>query len=799
MNTQRTTGRVALLLSIVVTLLLGLTPPVTAMAAPQLAVPSGSLGNFAVVPAKDSVTLSLDLGSYDEERVRRLLQETQSRNPRISDTARQDFEDNPHAMPGGGVDFDGWVDFHGQLSATNTGIAITIETGQLGTNANLLQQALATAAGILTGIALRAICLGFAPEAAVLCVSLGGFFGSMTRSIILQAVDDQLNDPKAWAASLVNALAFAAGGAAWEAGIGKWAKTALPGHIKWLGEALVALGQKLGSWWNTFAAYCRSAGQFVMDVASDIADQVSRIRRPATLRVMPLGDSITYGVQSSDGNGYRDELYDYLKVITPEVNFVGSKQGGSMSDPDNEGHSGRRIDEITQHAECSVPRYRPNLILLHAGTNDMNQNYKLSSAPDRLKELINHALDHSKRATVLVAKLIPTDKPGLQPRINAYNAALPGVVRDLQGEGKHVLLVDMKRVLVRDGLQNDAHPTDTGYAKMAGAWAGAVQEAFEKGWIAPPEIEGPPNGCNPADSDDTNPGVGDGTTALGEGWRKLGVIAPGYGHDVGRTIFAELNGDKRADYLQVRQDGSIRASMNTVGSPGFPNWVDLGVYTPADNPGDGGQKADVDPDAVRFADLNGDGRDDYLVVSDDSKVRAYLNFAATGDKLNFVYQGIVFDEEPFNRANLRFADVTGDKRDDILRVSADGAAHVYLNGWEPGSNPGNGNVGPSYWKLWLNWAGGTKGSSLEAVRFADGDGDNKADYLQVSVEGAVHAFLNRGGGGNGSFEPRHDWAHASKYPRKYVEFADISGDGRADYLVVYDGGSVRAWLNRGGN
>ncbi|GAA3594499.1 hypothetical protein GCM10022419_092110 [Nonomuraea rosea] len=107
--------------------------------------------------------------------------------------------------------------------------------------------------------------------------------------------------------------------------------------------------------------------------------------------------------------------------------------------------------------------------------------------------------------------------------------------------------------------------------------------------------------------------------------------------------------------------------------------------------------------------------------------------------------------------------------------------------------------GASYWPLWLNWAGGPRGSSLAAVRFADGDGEGAADYLQVSVEGAVHAFLNRGGGGNGSFEARYDWAHASDYPREYVEFADISGDGKADYLVVYNGGAVRAWLNRGGN
>jgi hypothetical protein len=132
--------------------------------------------------------------------------------------------------------------------------------------------------------------------------------------------------------------------------------------------------------------------------------------------------------------------------------------------------------------------------------------------------------------------------------------------------------------------------------------------------------------------------------------------------------------------------------------------VNVGTYDPGDHPGDGTAKIDVDPDLVRFADLNGDGRDDYLVVSSDSKVRAYLNFAGTDGHLRFVHHGIAFQEEPFNRANLRFADVIGDGRDDILRVSA---------------------------------------------------------------EGAVHAFLNRGGGGNGSFEPRHDWAHASDYRKSF--------------------------------
>lgn len=62
----------------------------------------------------------------------------------------------------------------------------------------------------------------------------------------------------------------------------------------------------------------------------------------------------------------------------------------------------------------------------------------------------------------------------------------------------------------------------------------------------------------------------------------------------------------------------------------------------------------------------------------------------------------------------------------------------------------------------------------DEVRFADLNGDGRDDILRVSADGAVHAFLNRGGGGNGSFEARYDWVHASDYPRKYIQFADIS-------------------------
>ncbi|MGV9386538.1 GDSL-type esterase/lipase family protein [Nonomuraea sp. NPDC003707] len=772
------------------TLLLGLTPPATA--------------------ADRDFILTLnasDLG-MDPADLRDIVPEMQAditEHGGLGPAIKQTLADN---QDGATIDTSEWPNVDGTVNVTsdNAGVAVTIPAGEVTTSWSWKT----IAAGVIawtTGYGIRSLCISAMVASGVgaatyplICTPLQGVVTGIMGPLMMNAFNGTLGTPKATSEIIIGGLIGLAGGFLWEKYLAPWAKENFARAVQNVGTWVRSRVPWLSSWFGSGVANGADELGHQLEELEDLLNEAMRdwggLRpsRPSALRVMPLGDSITYGVESSDGNGYRDELYAYLKDSWSSVDFVGSVKAGEMSDKDNQGHPGKRIGEIAAFAYCTVPRYQPNVITLHAGTNDMNQNYNLPAAPTRLRKLINQALAHSPRATVLVAKLIPTGKAGLQPRIDAYNAALPGMVRDLQSEGKHVLLVDMKRVPVSDGLQDDAHPTDAGYAKMADAWYGAISAADDKGWIQTPLPENEANGCNPADSPvDDDPGdspIGSGETALGAGWRKLGVIAPGYGTNIGRTIITELNGDQRADYLQVGQDGSFRASVNTVGTPGQPDWVDVGVYRPDD---------DVHGDEVRFADLNGDGRDDYLVVSSDSKVRAYINFPRSGNRLEFVHWGIVFGEESFSRNNLRFADVTGDGRDDILRVGAEGAVHVYQNMWDPNSPPISSETQPPDWRLWLNWAGGTRGSSLEAVRFADGDGDGRADYLQVSVEGAVHAFLNRGGGGNGSFEARYDWAHASDYPRKYIQFADISGDGKADYLVVYDGGAVRAWLNRGGN
>ncbi|MFF7653674.1 FG-GAP-like repeat-containing protein [Streptomyces sp. NPDC007983] len=528
----------------------------------------------------------------------------------------------------------------------------------------------------------------------------------------------------------------------------------------------------------------RSKGSFDCRGAPNTGPDKVRVSEEGTdqsVRLMPLGDSITYGKESSDGTGYRDELYDALEdpAGRQQVNFVGSVRAGKLSDRDNEGHPGKRIDEIAGHAKCYVPRYQPNVITLHAGTNDVNQEYELSTAPQRMKKLITDALEDSPKAVVVVAKVIPTGKAGLQPRIDAFNAKLPGIVSDLRADGKHVVLVDTNDVKVGDGLQDDAHPNDHGYAKLGYDFHSGIVEAADRGWIKKPDPQKPATKCDPDDPDEDQ-------SKAGPGWRALGVVAPGMDYPSGRTDLMDFDGDGRDDYVRMSHRGKLRVALNRKSQPGKPRW----------------EETDPSFDTVgsrkgwnyHFADFNGDGRDDVVVVPPRStkkqNVELWLNKGPKNGVIQWDYR-IPFKLTNVPQEAVRFADVNGDGRADYLRVGKDGSVHAYYNL--------KAKDGGYHWKEHRNWAPGVPYGSRDRLRLADVDGDGRADYLMVGRRGAVHAYINEGGRGHGGFTEHRNFVKETGFPGDEVAFRDISGDGRSDYVVVYDGGSVRAWLNRGGN
>ena len=203
------------------------------------------------------------------------------------------------------------------------------------------------------------------------------------------------------------------------------------------------------------------------------------------LRLMPLGDSITEGYLSTDGNGYRGALFTTLSGQVGTLDFVGSRDAGTMVDPDNEGHIGDKINDIASIIDGELKTYKPNIIALHIGSNDLNGGYEVSTAPDRLAALIDQIVADEPDATVMVAQLIVNGVATTEARIQAYNAQIPAIVEARAKKGEHVLVVSMSSLTTAD-LQDKLHPNDTGYQKMAANWDTGVKKAIANGWIVDP-------------------------------------------------------------------------------------------------------------------------------------------------------------------------------------------------------------------------------------------------------------------------------------------------------------------------
>jgi lysophospholipase L1-like esterase len=203
------------------------------------------------------------------------------------------------------------------------------------------------------------------------------------------------------------------------------------------------------------------------------------------LRVMPLGDSITWGAGSSNGDGYRGPLWNRLAADGHPLDFVGTERSGSMSDNDNQGHPGYQINKIAALADASLTRYRPNVVTLHIGTNDLIGASGPDAAIAELRALVNQITAAAPDATVLVASLVVSANSSEEQWRGTYNQAIPRIVSDAQSAGKRVTFVDMSSLTTAD-LADPLHPNDSGYQKMADAFHRGIRSADSAGWLRNP-------------------------------------------------------------------------------------------------------------------------------------------------------------------------------------------------------------------------------------------------------------------------------------------------------------------------
>lgn len=236
-----------------------------------------------------------------------------------------------------------------------------------------------------------------------------------------------------------------------------------------------------------------------------------------TLKIMPIGDSITHGYQSS--GGYRKYFYHFLAddydidMVGPNCDypdtFTWLKEEVTY-DTDHCGYSGYAIQYMDETETRQgiletlqdgnyLQTYNPDIIMLQIGTNDILSAYN-DGITDRLENLINYISDNTSDDTVIFVSTIPhidavkvydwcwaygDEKFNNTPEdfnkiingyVDKYNESIPVLVDKLQDEGKNVEFADIysffeeKSLTTDEYLEDGVHPNEKGYKRIGLMW-----------------------------------------------------------------------------------------------------------------------------------------------------------------------------------------------------------------------------------------------------------------------------------------------------------------------------------------
>ena len=172
------------------------------------------------------------------------------------------------------------------------------------------------------------------------------------------------------------------------------------------------------------------------------------------LRILPLGDSITFGCGSdaappdwyaccnAQSGGYRAPLWAALNssALNATIQFVGTESAGPAWVPveqrAHEGHPGWTMSMIKglQGKWVSV---EPDVVLLKAGTNDVGQGHSNASMVADMAALLGALRASLPNARILVTSILwlpqAPNMTDFSYTIRAYNAALPALVAAVPG------------------------------------------------------------------------------------------------------------------------------------------------------------------------------------------------------------------------------------------------------------------------------------------------------------------------------------------------------------------------------
>lgn len=201
-----------------------------------------------------------------------------------------------------------------------------------------------------------------------------------------------------------------------------------------------------------------------------------RASAPGVLRVLPLGASSTAGTGSPTTAGYRLPLYRMLAADGTRIDYVGSRSSGppALLDRDHEGRPGWTAARMAESAGGWVLDADPDVVLLHAGTNDLLGGASAAGTVRRLDLLLTRVFAAAPRTHVVLAGVWAP-----LPRQRAARAELarltPGLVAAHRARGHSVEFVDTSRLLTGARTVDGLHAGPAAYRVIATMWAGRIE------------------------------------------------------------------------------------------------------------------------------------------------------------------------------------------------------------------------------------------------------------------------------------------------------------------------------------
>lgn len=146
-----------------------------------------------------------------------------------------------------------------------------------------------------------------------------------------------------------------------------------------------------------------------------------------TIRIMPLGNSVTHGQHGSNPiGGYRDDLAYLLLDEGINFDFVGTLHDGTNFYPMHEGHSGWSARRIKHHILEYLMPTQPDIVMIHLGTNDINGGEIAGATEDQIEIIVDTIHTYDPEIIVLLATIIPR-----KDSLDSEHDALRGLIWNL--------------------------------------------------------------------------------------------------------------------------------------------------------------------------------------------------------------------------------------------------------------------------------------------------------------------------------------------------------------------------------